>query len=163
MGWYHGSLRDLVRLFKFSDRPDLAAPLALRALPHLRRQGALDGLDLIVPVPLAPLRRLRRGYNQAAELSSCLARLTGLTACRGALRRRLGGRPQAGLPASRRRVNVRGQFTASRSRNLQGRSILLVDDVWTTGATLRECAGALRRAGARRVVVFSVARTPGRF
>jgi ComF family protein len=163
MGWYQGSLRDLIRLLKFSDRPDLAAPLGLRAVSYLRRQGALDGLDLIVPVPLSPFRRFRRGYNQAAELCLCLARLSGLQARCGALRRRLGSRPQAGLPANRRRANVRGQFLARRAGGLRGHSILLVDDVWTTGATLRECARVLRRAGAGRVISFSLARTPGRF
>ena len=90
-------------------------------------------------------------------------RLTGLPVeARGLARRRL-GRPQTGLPAARRAANVRGAFRPRHAPRLVGRSVLLLDDVWTTGATLRECARALRRGGARRIVAFSLARVSDDF
>lgn len=160
MGAYRGPLRGLIHLLKFADRPDLAAPLAARAASFLRlRGGSLPPLDLVVPVPLPAWRRLRRGYNQSAELARELAARLGLPSAPRALRRRGGGPPQAALPASRRAANVRGAFRATRPERLFGRSVLLVDDVWTTGATLWECSRCLRTAGARAVVAFSVARS----
>jgi ComF family protein len=161
MGVYRGPLKRLIRLLKFSGRPDLAGPLAARAAVVLRRRRhRIGALEAVVPVPLSLPRRLSRGYNQASLLARHLGRQLDLPLHTG-LSRRLLGRPQAGLPRHRRAGNVQGAFRASRS--LEGLSVLLVDDVWTTGATLSECSRALRRAGARRVVAFSLARTPGFF
>ena len=159
MGAYRGPLRALIRLLKFEDRPDLAAPLAARATAFLAsRPVPLPGTDVIIPVPLAPLRRLQRGYNQSAEIARALSLRLGTPFAPHALRRRAGGRPQARLPAGSRAANVRGAFRASRRAHLEERAVLLVDDVWTTGATVRECTRVLRAAGAARVVVFTLAR-----
>ena len=159
MGFYRGTLRSVIRLLKFSRRPDLALPLAARARVCLREAGAgLGGVDLLIPVPLPPLRRLRRGYNQAAELARALGQRTGIPVSERALSRGGRGRPQAALSSARRAANVRGAFRLRRPPPLAGRSVLLVDDVWTTGATLRECSRVLRTGGARRITVFSLAR-----
>jgi ComF family protein len=159
MGAYRGPLRSLIRLLKFEDRPDLAPPLAARAIAFLAaRPVPLPGTDVVIPVPLGPLRRLQRGYNQSAEIARALSARLGAPCLPHALRRRTGGRPQARLPAGLRAANVRGAFRASRRAPLAGRAVLLVDDVWTTGATVRECTRALRAAGAARVVVFTLAR-----
>ena len=159
MGRYRGTLRSLIHLLKFSDRPDLAVPLAARAHTFLRRKGtAVLPVDLLVPVPLPLTRRLRRGYNQSTELAVALARRMDVAVERSCLGRRLRGRPQAGLPATRREANVRGAFFLRRLAAVRGRAVLLVDDIWTTGATLRECARILRGGGARRVTAFSLAR-----
>ncbi len=161
MAHYRGPLKTLIRLLKFSDRPDLARPLASRAVTVLRRRAALvKRFDRIVPVPLPLLRRLRRGYNQAALVARELGRQLEIPVNARALRRRGLGKPQASLPSSRRPANVRGAILLRRRADVVGRSILLVDDVWTTGATLAECSRVLRRGGARRVVAFSLARTP---
>lgn len=162
MGWYRGPLRGLLRALKFRSRPDLAAPLARRAHAFLRpKRSLLEGLDLVVPVPLPLLRRLRRGYNQSAELASHLAARMRLPLRRRALRRRAGSPPQARLSAAGREANARRGFR--HAGRLEGRSVLLLDDVWTTGATMRACARALREAGAERIVAFSLARTPADF
>ena len=164
MAWYRGSLRSILRLLKFGGRPELARPLARRAHAFLSaRPAGGSAAEVVVPVPLPLFRRIRRGYNQSAEVSRQLARLLGIPGAAGALGRRLGGRPQAGLRAADRDANVRGAFFARRSWQVNGRSVLLLDDVWTTGATLRECARVLRRQGARRVIAFSLARVPEDF
>jgi ComF family protein len=151
----------MIRLLKFSDRAALARPLAARAAAFLHGRAPLLGpVDRIVPVPLPLLRRLRRGYNQSALLARELGLRLGIPVEASALGRRWRGRPQAGLPSRRRAGNVRGAFRVRRPGSVAGCRLLVVDDVWTTGATLAECSRALREAGARRVAVFSLARTP---
>jgi ComF family protein len=110
--------------------------------------------DLIVPVPLHPRRLRARGFNVAAEL----VRGAGHPPCLHVLARTRDTPAQAGLPLRKRLANVRRAFTAS--AKVRDQRILLVDDVWTTGATLTACAIALRRAGAREIHVRTLARTP---
>ena len=115
--------------------------------------------DVLVPVPLHPRREWQRGLNQAAFLARRLGRRFGLPVAPRALRRVRHTPPQAGDPEDRRR-NVRGAFVVGRPAQIAGRHVLLIDDVLTTGATANECARTLRRAGARRVGVFTFARVP---
>jgi ComF family protein len=118
----------------------------------------LDGIDCIVPVPLHPWRRMRRGFNQAADLARTLG-----PPVRSLLWRRRATVPQADLPAAERRRNVAGAFRlsplpASRSRDaVRGQVVLLVDDVRTTGATLHACAEVLAAAGAHEVRALTAA------
>jgi ComF family protein len=121
----------------------------------------LTDADMVVPVPLFAWRRLRRGFNQAEDL----ARQLELPVCRALVRTRRTA-PQSGLTAAARRRNVRNAFAiapwgqrATRLR-LEGRTILLVDDVQTTGATLEACATVLMDAGAREVRALTAARAP---
>ena len=153
---WEGEIERLVHRFKF--RHDLASGRVLAAL--LARRLTLSGAprpDLMVPVPLHYRRRLMRGYNQSEllcrDLSLHLAGLPWLAA----LRRRRPTHAQSGLPAARRRGNVRSAF-ALRWLPPGARHIALVDDVMTTGATLDECARVLKRAGVQRVDVWVVAR-----
>lgn len=128
----------------------------------IRAAGAdlLRDADCVVPVPLHPLRRLRRGFNQAGELAAHLR-----TPVLHALWRTRATAPQTGLHAAARRRNVAGAFTLSPmiSRTsqrvfLEDRVLVLVDDVRTTGATLNACAAVLLAAGAREVRALTVAR-----
>jgi ComF family protein len=161
-GVYDGALREIVHAFKYRRRRGLAQPLA--AL--MRRAGAevLDGADAAVPVPLHPWRALSRGFNQADDL----ARHLGLPVWR-VLRRPRYGPPQAALTASGRRVNAREAFNRwSRpycglvghpwTTRLRNRTVVLVDDVMTTGATVDACCQVLLEAGAARVSVLTLAR-----
>lgn len=159
VGVYDGSLREMVHALKYRGRRMIAASLAER----MRRSGAsvLAGADAVVPVPLHPRRFWSRGFNQADDL----ARNLGLPVWR-VLRRHRGGPPQAGLPALERLANAQGAYgigvverVRQRHRNrLQGATIVLVDDVLTTGATLNACAAVLRQAGVRRVRAITAAR-----
>ena len=155
-GVYDGSLRRIVHAFKYDGRRVLAPRLA--AL--MREAGAdlLAGADAVIPVPLHPWRALRRGFNQADDL----ARALGPPVWR-VLRRTRHGPPQAALPAARRHANVRAAFALRldkpwSARRLRNRSVVLVDDVMTTGATLEACARVLTAAGVRRVIALTAAR-----
>ena len=115
------------------------------------------GVNLVVPVPLHRRRRRARGFNQAEEL----ARHLGLE-WKNVLRRTRETSSQTDLPAARRHANVRNAFSLKRSHAVDGLTVLLVDDVSTTGATLNACAVALRRAGARDVRALTAARVVSR-
>jgi ComF family protein len=112
--------------------------------------------DLLVPVPLAPERLRQRGFNQAHELCRPIARLRGLEIAERLVVRRSGDPPQVGLPASIRRRNVRSAFRVQ--GRIDGASVVIVDDVMTTGATASSLATSLRAAGAARVSFLSCAR-----
>ncbi|MBM3817873.1 MAG: ComF family protein [Acidimicrobiia bacterium] len=156
-GEYEGALREIVHAFKYEGRRSLARPLG----GLLRSAGAdlLKDADCLVPVPLHPWRRVRRGFNQASELAHHLD-----LPVIHALWRWRPTPAQTGLSAPARRRNVRGAFGIAplRSRGvhaaLDGRVVVLVDDVRTTGATLDECALVLKDAGARDVRAMTVAR-----
>ncbi len=151
---YDGVMRDLIHGFKYADRHDarrlFGAWLASAAAP------LLPGITMIVPVPLAWSRLVRRQFNQAAILAQETSRLTGIPYAPGILRRIRATRSQVGLTRLERGHNVSGSFAvASRRRaRLQGASVLLIDDVITTGATVNACARVLLAAGARRVDVL---------
>jgi len=147
--------------FKFHARVELAPTLAARLVHAIRRsQNSLP--ELVLPVPLAPGRLAERGYNQAWELARRVARGIGCRADAGLLERPVDSAHQAQLTLAQRLGNLRGAFLASPTRRslLRGRHVALVDDVMTSGATLREAAAVLRRAGALRVDTWVLARTP---
>jgi ComF family protein len=156
---YEGPIRSLIHGLKFSDMDYLAQPLGRGMAGRLGPIVSCLRADLVVPVPLHLWRRLRRGYNQAELLARVIARCCGLHLDTRALRRRRAGRRQLGLSRRERRRSLAGCFSAAPSR-ARGRTILLVDDVVTTGATLESCARALLDAGARGVVGCVLARTP---
>jgi ComF family protein len=118
--------------------------------------------DLVLPVPLAPRRLAKRGYNQAWELARRVARSVGCASDPWLLERAVDSVHQTQLPRSARLTNLRGAFYVSprRRAELQGRHVSLVDDVMTSGATLGEAATTLRRAGAARVDAWVLTRTP---
>ena len=117
-------------------------------------------LDLIVPVPLHRRRLAGRGFNQSALMARRLSRLLGRPWTPAALSRARDTPSQGGLSRAARMENMKGAFVVPprKRRYVSGRSLLLVDDVWTTGATCRACAAALRRAGAAAVTAFTICR-----
>lgn len=154
---FEGALREALHAFKFSGKRALARPLGDLAAEHCAATLA-EAIEAVVPVPLARERERERGFNQAELLAQRVARRLGVPLRPRWLWRVRPTRPQSDLAASERRANVRGAFRAS--SRVSGCHVLVVDDVLTTGATLGECARALRDGGARRVGVLTVARVP---
>ena len=163
-GSYDGALRELIHLLKYTGvRP--AANVLGRMLA-----GALATLEpdfgpapvLVIPVPLYKRKRRGRGFNQAELIARCAVKLVArgraLLATDVLLRTRE-TQSQIGLTSHQRRENMRGAFAVSRTAEVTGRDVVLVDDVYTTGTTVTECAKVLRRAGAKKVWVATVART----
>ena len=168
-GLYTGNLRKAILHLKFHGREYLGKRLgALLA----RAWEALPEPDspLVAPVPLHPSRRRQRGFDQAELLARGLdqrlrreGRLRGLQLVPGLLRRVRATVPQVGLSASARRENVSGVFCVVRSEQVRNRTVVLIDDVMTTGATLSAGATALKQAGAWRVLALSLARAAPQF
>lgn len=121
-----------------------------------------DHYDAIVPVPLHWKRRWRRGFNQSELLAKELSRRRRMPVVK-ALRRVRPTANQAGLTSAARRRNIAGAFQAKPGANLRGKRVLLIDDVFTTGATASACAAALKRAGAASVSLLTLARADRRW
>lgn len=154
---YDGVARDLVHRLKYGDRLDLAAAMA-RMMASAGSE-LLAEADCLVPVPLHWSRLWRRRFNQAALLAGRVGRIAGIPCETGLLARVKATRPQVGLSRPARAQNLQGAFrvpAAARAR-LQGRRVLLVDDVMTTGATANAAARVLLRAGAGSVDVLAFA------
>jgi ComF family protein len=156
---YDPGSRDSILALKRADRLDLVPQFAR----WLERAGAslIGESDMIVPVPLHWSRLWQRRYNQSALLAQRLAKLSGLPRRVQLLKRVTATKSQGEMPSAKaRRRNVRGAFRIDpRGKSIvNGRNVLLLDDVYTTGATVEACARELRRAGAAKVFVLTVAR-----
>lgn len=161
-GFYRGELSLAIQEFKFRGRRNLAGILAQGLAECFVSTWSMHEFDLIVPVPLHRRRERERGFNQSALLARSLAPLVGIAwEGRGLVRIR-DTAPQVGLSDFARAGNVSGAFLRRSSRSFEGKSVLLLDDVMTTGATAASAAATLRKAGSRRVCVLTVARAvPG--
>lgn len=157
---YGGAIARSITRFKYEGRSDLARPLSalLRRVAPLVREARIE---VVIPVPLHPLRLAERGYNQAALLAGPLAQDLGASFAPLGLRRTRDTAQQATLARAERLTNVEGVFAVRDRRAIEGRRVLLVDDVRTTGATLRECKRVIATSGARHVaaVVLAIAAT----
>lgn len=159
-GAYEGALRDLIHLFKY-ERVKPAGKLLGRLLHEAIFKAELPESLLVIPVPLWSGRRQARGFNQAEAIAHALRNLhprNSIQLDTAILVRTRETPSQTGLTRHQRRANVRGAFAVVRPERVKDRSILIVDDVMTTGTTAGECARVLRRAGAKEVFVATVAR-----
>jgi ComF family protein len=152
---YAGTLQEAVQRFKYHGQLALERPLG-KLLGTALRTGAAPRPHLVVPVPLHIDRLRSRGYNQALQLARQVGIEFGTPVAADLLRRVRATDPQQGLNAAARHSNLHGAFAAVQP--LTGRRILLVDDVMTTGATARECASVLRKAGAVSVEIAVLGR-----
>ena len=156
-GVYDGSLRNMILAFKFNDKTELDSQLCFMLNSALAGSEFLDQIDLFVAVPLHWRRRLERGYNQSLILCKGMKGTKGRIST-DFVRARYTQRQWNLSPAKRKR-NVAGAFAVRKGHDFAGRTVCLVDDITTSGATLNECARTLKEAGAQKVfaVVAAVA------
>jgi len=171
---FTGLIRKAIHRYKYDSVRELADPLGELLCAYLEsgfrpgptadpyytepRAISLEEVDLIVPVPLFPARERDRGFNQARLLVDRVAARFNVPAPGGVLIRTRDTTPQINLKARERKRNVRGAFEVVEAGPVRDRTVLLVDDVCTTGATLGECSKMLKRAGADRVFALTLAR-----
>ena len=152
-------MRDVIHLFKYAEKTDLAYPLGKILTGYAIRENLFERVDAIIPVPLHWRRRLRRGYNQAELLARELGRVSGLPVVDDALVRVRATRSQTALSLEARRRNVAGAFKLHDGELLRGTAVMLVDDVMTSGATCDEAARVLKQeGGVLSVLVLTLAR-----
>lgn len=159
LGRYEGTLMALLHRFKYREESSLAGPLgdllAAGDYPGFR----IGDADLVVPVPLHRRRLRERGFNQSLLLARAVGRRHGIPVEARSLRRAVATEPQVSLGRNERERNVRGVFAVEDGARIRDKRILLVDDVYTTGSTLKECARVLLKAGAGEVLVLTLARS----
>jgi ComF family protein len=152
---YQGVLAEAIQRFKYQGDINLAGPLS-----WFWNKINLEDLsfEAIIPVPLHPARLRKRGFNQALLLGKTLGKIHNKRILTGALRRIRNTIPQVQLDHSERVKNVRGAFAVRKQEEIMDKRLLLVDDVFTTGATVNECARVLKKSGAKEIIVLTLAR-----
>lgn len=165
VGIYDQTLMAVIHGFKYGQRTGLARPLSMMLMDAYIRFWHHRPMDIVAPVPLSPKRFRERGFNQAYLSVLSWEKQDWPTMPprpprveKELLIRHRSTPPQTGLGRRERRRNVKGAFNSNRSVDISGQRILLVDDVYTTGATVNECAGILKKAGAETVDVLTLAR-----
>ncbi len=156
--WFSGPVPSLMHAFKYRGTWSLAVALAELTVSLETCAQAIEGVEILAPVPLHPWRRIRRGYNQSESLASGLADLSGRRFEPRLLARERRTRTQTRLNPEERKKNVEGAFKVRDRTLVEGRTICIIDDVMTTGATAGACAAALKDAGAVRVTALTFAR-----
>lgn len=157
---FEDGCRDLIHAFKYRHRSHLRRPLALLTADLLAPFAADCQTDLLTAVPLHPRRLRARGFNQALLIAELLAEEWKLPLHRQALRRDRYTTTQTELNLGERAANLKNAFSVPDGAAIQNKRIMLVDDVFTTGATLAECSRSLLKAGASAVCCVTVARAP---
>lgn len=163
LGYYEGTLSEAIHIFKYEKKQSMAKYLNNLIAEDLLQK--LAEIDVIVPVPLHKMRLTERGFNQSLLIAHHIANSivgAGLkpasTLSIDGLQRTRWTRPQIELSREERLRNVKGAFAVRDSISFKGKNLLLIDDVYTTGATVNECARVLKKAGAKEVAVFTLAR-----
>ena len=158
---FENDARELILKYKSAEGVWMRRDFADWLEAAVRTRYDVAAIDVVVPMPVTVFHRMDRGYNQSAYLARSLASLIDRECVVNAIARCGHPRRQAGLSGAERIENVRGTFKAVDPRRVRGRTVLLVDDVMTTGATLSECAKTLKEAGAWRVWCITLARSAG--
>jgi len=154
---FGGPVKELIHVLKYNGYESPAGYFALPIAELIESEPALQDHDYICAVPLHPVRRRERGYNQAELIASCVAYLTGLPFEMPVVRK-VNTLSQTLLSKARRVKNLNGAFRIKKTSQVAGKKILLLDDVFTTGSTLNEIAKTLRFAGASKITAITVAR-----
>jgi ComF family protein len=161
-GAHEGALREAIHLLKYGRKHSLGKKLGRFLIPPAEGLCLLvppASPEVVVPVPLHPSRLRNRGFNQSLLLADAVSRWLNVPLDYVALERVRATRPQVELTPAERKANIRGAFAVRRPAGVEGRKVLLVDDVFTTGATVSECARMLGKAGATEVLVLTLSRS----
>lgn len=161
MAYHVASYEDIIKksicLFKYEGKTRLAKILGAIMAEYAARNMNFDSIDMVVPVPLHPLKQRERQFNQSELIAGYIAKKFNKRLEKNSLKRIKYTTPQTGLSRDERLRNLKGAFLVRSGSDLAGKSVLLVDDVMTTGATLHECAKTIKSAGAKKVLAYTLA------
>jgi ComF family protein len=154
---YTDEFRELIHYFKFNEFPVLAHKIGVEMAETVLNRKELKSAEAFVPVPLHKTRFRERGFNQSKLLADVIAGITGIPVM-NALERLKNNRPQSSMPdVDGKRANVKGIFAPVKNCEIKGKRLILIDDVYTTGSTVNECAKALIKSGTEEVLVLTAA------
>lgn len=156
---FNDAIQRLIHEIKFFGKKSLAKPIGEELAKTVSAESEFMAADWVIPVPLHRTKLRERGFNQSLLLSEQISERTGIPVNEKALRRIRYTKPQSKLTAIERDWNVRGAFKVKNSDELAGKKVILVDDVLTTGSTMKACAEALKSAGVRKVLALTAAAT----
>lgn len=151
----HSEVAQVVYHMKYADRPDIGEDMGRLMAVEMQQAGFFDDIDLLVPVPLSRKRQRQRGYNQSERLAQGISDITHLPVVTKALRRKHFLQSQTLLSRQERQKNVADMFELRDDNMLQGRHVLLIDDICTTGATLTACADTLKDIPGLRISILT--------
>lgn len=159
--YYHkGSpYNNIIHALKYKGQPWIGMRFASMAAAELNEKGFFDGIDAIIPVPLSREKRRKRGYNQCDYIADGISQATGIPVLKDIVERNISNETQTDKSRDERWENVKGIFTLKKPELLEGKHILLVDDILTTGATLASCASAIQACCNCRISIFTLGYT----
>ena len=157
LGRFDDYYKELIHLFKYGKKTPLGKRLARRLGETINGDHSFLESDFLIPVPLHKSRHRERGFNQSEIVAQEISKLTGLYVLKNALKRKKNTKDQTNLSPQQREENVKGAFVVTQPDMINGKNIILVDDVITTGATLSECARMLKQAGAEKILGMTIA------
>ena len=158
LGAYEGTLLDAIHLFKYHGKISVGEALGRMMAQAPYHSLTIGDYSVVIPVPLHPKKLRERGFNQSLVLARQVSKQISIPLDFFALRRTVHTEAQVKLSGHKRRKNVRGAFEVKDPNRIEGQRILLVDDVYTTGSTVRECSKILMKSGAQEVAVLTLAR-----
>ena len=158
LGKYETALLNTIHLFKYHGKISVGENLGGMMAKACYDSLAIENYSLIIPVPLHPKRLRERGFNQSLILARQISKMFSIPLDFIALRRKISTEAQVNLSGRQRMANVRGAFEVADRSRIEGKKILLIDDVYTTGSTAKECSKILMKSGAKEVAVLTLAR-----
>ena len=162
LGKYDKTLLEAIHLLKYRGKIAMGEVMGRLMAEREYKSLAIGNYSLIIPVPLHPKRLKERGFNQSLVLAREIARKFSISLDFSILKRNVHTKPQTMLKKKDRMLNVKGAFEVKNAEKIKGEKILLIDDVYTTGSTVRECSRVLIRHKAAEVAVLTLARAVGR-
>ena len=157
LGRFDDYYKELIHRFKYGKKIPLGRRLAQGLGETINGDSNFLESDFLIPVPLHKSRHRERGFNQSEIVAEEVSKITGLSVLKNALKRKKNTKDQTNLSPQQREENVRGAFVVTQPDMINGKNIILVDDVITTGATLSECARMLKQAGAEKILGMTIA------
>ena len=159
IAYYEAALQQAIHLFKFEKRTALTKPLTQLTMEHIPNDCNIAEYDFILPIPIHKKRLRERGFNQATLLANGIAKTAGVQVVTDALVRHRNTSPQSSLDREARQTNIVGAFELQKKEIVRNKRILVLDDVFTTGATVREAVKVLWNADPVEIDVLTLART----
>ena len=155
---YEEPIREKILQYKFEDKAYLANCIYEFFMNNEKIYGFLKKYDIIIPVPISLARRRERGYNQSEIIARKISKMVGIPIETQVLKKEKHNQPQSSLNKKQRKENVKNVYKIQNELKIQRKEILLLDDIYTTGATANECAKMLKQAGGERIGILTIAK-----